>query len=1753
MLEKNEQIVSGENIEKCLEKKEVIVSDKEKVTLFTDGLDRLSNHFNSFFATINTEITPSVLKDRLPESSIELKSFIKSLRDKIEESTAISDQYVKILQKTEKEINLFKLTSLADIPRLDPLMETATQADVSVRKNEAEKKSTIELLNLAQDKIIEAKLKETGFDSFKSVNDKQAEIRQEIRTLEGKYLGLGAVLNKGKINELTQEVDRLRDIPSYENQYKETYYDIHKYVLENKEKSIAESLITNIKNLSELAFVEFGSSKSESEPKISPALVEELNDSYLEESVRKQIELAIKESGEKGRLATERFGTKKQIDQALAILKESFDIERDNYRGEEQKEVLEKRERIGTGLEELPYSLRDIIRWRISGGVANNIWGEFNESTSNWKNEQYVASLRVNLESMRKSCSGTNSYSLSSVSYALEETNFPSIRKNDQINKVDVSKIDIERWKIFCSNKRVIGEFGQEIVDQHQAVIEDKIITSLHKQSGGREDFNLLNKLIELKSIKATPFIFLDAFRITGDGGGHHLISTDIYRLSSKSSLYKYVVTLSDPDIENLRQMNVPGLVEVIAIIKNNKDSFALKEINASQGEDDYKWIDNPVYMQITKELERMSCYYLENGTEDEKVFVLRTIKDLRQPLGAQANAIHEILSGSNKSFHLSGRAADALLSKFKYYNDFESLKLLCESSDIARDDMELVLRELSFGSNIKEKINAESLHGVDLVGGKLKLKISELMNGTDLKQKFLASVAACNLDLSLPVSSSDILTFFRSKDELKVLSNDNLVIDNIVNLAENIAFTDAESLEIAQIITSSEDLLKEAAYNWTNLKIMLGNKKLKINLELVVNEIEQKVINLIKGPDIKKKFMAYMIAENLKLPIQPSSSELVTFFRNIDDLYINNYYNNIFIYLVNFSKTVSFSDSEVSDITRTIAKIDRYYRLRQDDRKLLLEFINKLPTSEKFTTEEKHALLTSNEIPREMLKSEIKITDENWTTLLRLYVLLDEHSISLNEEERKKVKNIFSNKYPENRDFCLKKLHEIWQNFLNSMDNTIPIELGIISNAVRKTEGEVGDLKYISAIMNLINSVDALVEIRKTALRTKKEIIFGLKNQEKRIKENHLSEDDKAAFYNISNSIIAATPSLYTDFLNLFDAMDSKDVKKFAKEIYPLYQANLIVLEKGNEGSFSGRDLVPIRKRLEVMISEIKKEGSDVGSILVTERANLILAIQKTFEKRFGLLKIPENLTEEHIRILQNCVRYVGNIRGRDKTKEAEVSLFLGLNLNGEWENFRAGVEINLAEYFSGDYLRILEPILEKRKDQNKISPEIIGLSAEDTVRFQKSLQEETVSNTIGNVETIDIKLGNAKRNIEDLADPDIYTDEEDRETFILLKEQGKIVGSTLSKTYAETTGKKVNFSEEEINIRKRIEKIFKVDNWSSKRVKEIQDQIQGPNLICSVLRRLEEEKVEEVIKKLQAVVIPSNEIIEIFNSFGEGFKVSSGALALSQDLAYLENIIVKNENKISKEQRKMLSDYLGEILSQMSILEDVYSRIKEHFEKINKSVHVIKNEILKARLKEIERILYQNDEDVSLITRVTSNINLIIENMRQCLGCLSKEGNNDTNLTFGDYYKFYIMSQGEKQKGSISDEIVYFMPVKMESGEQEMSLIMDRVYGAKSSDILLAHIKAVVKKYFSLKKDFPEAKFSILVTENALSSAGFSTEQAIKKIGEFIGSINISHQSGVSVSIPESALGDNYTEFHSSDARHHGDATTSGLRLSV
>jgi len=782
-------------------------------------------------------------------------------------------------------------------------------------------------------------------------------------------------------------------------------------------------------------------------------------------------------------------------------------------------------------------------------------------------------------------------------------------------------------------------------------------------------------------------------------------------------------------------------------------------------------------------------------------------------------------------------------------------------------------------------------------------------------------------------------------------------------------------------------------------------------------------------------------------------------------------------------------------------------------------------------------------------------IFDENHYAENTIAYINDVENLAMlhhDEDRKSKVLEMFNGEY---KDVVLKMVSKEWQSFLNTDSKFLPPNIYFISRIIDDAGG-AGNLKHLESLGNLIYQVNSILENPKTVERTKEEIKKLLFEQEIKFDKEKLSQDDRSEFYNLSNDILKASPSLYSAFSPIFESVSPKDIKIFIKDIFPLYQAQLtIVQEMGNndEITYNPRELVFVRESLKDIKEKIQNHSEDIKNIFDSEKSRLIEVVKNGFKNRFGLMKVPLEFSKENLRSIQNGIRYISNINERNAEKETIIAFYLGLEINNEWDAFRQGKEINLEEYFSGKQLDMIKPLIEEKNKSYKLLSEVAGISKEQMPQFQEILQDDTISNIIGNIQTVDVKLGDIKRNVLELNDPDIYENQIDKDIISLLSENSKLIGSVLAKTYSEVSGKIISMNKEEKALQSKIASIFDIKSWDTNKVKQIQDKIQPLSLVSNMINKMNEENIDKNIKELQKRLMPSSRIIEIFNRFGEEFKQESGAIALSKDLTYLESLIVKNDKKITLEEKEEVSIYIDSIKDKMKDLETTLDRVREYFNKLKKSSHLENNILLKNRLADIEKIVYSTDSSAMIVSHMTKNLNLIIENMRQCLGCMRKEINNDTNLAFGDYNKFFIINQGEKEKGSISDEIVFFVPIKALNGKEEMSFVLDVVYGSKSSDVLVGNILSVYKKYQALKKNSPSARISISISDQAMSSVGLNSEILKKKLSEILkDNIHMDEFTELNVNIPKSAFSDNYVEFgKNASARQSGERQLSGLTL--
>ncbi len=788
------------------------------------------------------------------------------------------------------------------------------------------------------------------------------------------------------------------------------------------------------------------------------------------------------------------------------------------------------------------------------------------------------------------------------------------------------------------------------------------------------------------------------------------------------------------------------------------------------------------------------------------------------------------------------------------------------------------------------------------------------------------------------------------------------------------------------------------------------------------------------------------------------------------------------------------------------------------------------------------------------------EINSENWKDLMMAFIGLSEGAWGGGEgtkEASEQIKKIFESN--DAKDLCLNEMKKLWVAYLERGEiNDLPFSLNAIIDYVKKNGG-AGPLSQIESLCLFIDAYRESLFNNRTVTRTKNEIMKGLASAERRFKKERWSNENMADFYNISRDVMAAAPSLFSAYFKLFEKLKPKDFKDFSQDIFPLHRVVMSLSEKRDKNgdpSFDKKDLVKMRK----YVAGVSDESGQLKSV-EKQKEELMKLILAMFKEKFGVIKVPQNLDHEHVRSLTDVSMYLSNLAGKNEEEngknETILSFYLALVINDKWNDYRRGLEINPEEFLESEKAEQIKSYLEQREKLNPVIPKNIGIDAKEMAEFNKILQEESENVTVGNVETVDVKLNNVIYNLRGLQDLDLYPDPMDKKRMALLFEYGnKKIGAVSARMYQQLAkpGKEFQFSEDDGQIKSQIESIMSengVELTAENIKKYFQDEIKPLAVVANILHFIEEIGVEKEIAELQEILKPSEGVIAVFNKIGEEFKLASGAVAISQDLEYLDNLVVKKASEMNESEMQLVKTYILKVREKLTVLENIYDQVGKKFASIKQGQAETKNQILRGKLEDISKVIDRPESQQIIASTMTNSLTFIIENMRECLSCVRQGANNDTNLTFGDQNKFYLYSKSDLRAGSISDEIVFFEPVKFSGSGQQMAFVFDRIYGTNTPAILVNQIETVYKKYTKIKRQFPNAKISVFVSDAAISAGSISRELLIGKLKEKIGAkLNTQEIEEAEVDVVQSASGDHYVEF-GGGARDFGKRQIGGVLL--
>lgn len=808
------------------------------------------------------------------------------------------------------------------------------------------------------------------------------------------------------------------------------------------------------------------------------------------------------------------------------------------------------------------------------------------------------------------------------------------------------------------------------------------------------------------------------------------------------------------------------------------------------------------------------------------------------------------------------------------------------------------------------------------------------------------------------------------------------------------------------------------------------------------------------------------------------------------------------------------------------------------------------------------------------------EVTEDNILSALTRFMYMDAQDWNEASEADLRIKEAFSESNLANKDEAMRQLRKIYEDYLKSSAETpFPDSLAMLANYMHKNNG-AGPLTQIEAFLDYCGALD---EAGDEGLKE------GVGRVEGKIKD--WDNVDKANFYATGAEILSADPRLYKEFIGVFDRLDdSRDFKMFAQEIFPLFRAKLALLKSYDDHSngigVGYQDTSYRNVDMDQLCNDLHKllipftfmgRGDDEGERafrerrekgLVAVKEGLFGEISGLFTEKFGIIPeaVPKELDKEGMRSVEDMVLYLSNIASQSVQEKNLIGYYLALQLSKRedgltmWDAFRRGEKCDPSDYLTPEAARTVADQILHSGEASPLTAENTKIVSEERLReFEGALQEETSEIRVGGVSTIDVRLQNLKGNIEELADPDLYDDAMDKAKVAIISQYSpKMIGKVATALWQkEAKGREPAFNETETALADELIKLL-VDAKLEVTPENIQKYLQqgfkelGP--VAKTLTLIRESDVTKKVAELQDMLVPQGEVAAIFGELGEQFRPESGVLALNADLEFLDSIVSKGKKKgafsgdPAEQERKfgVVKEYLDGIEHRMAELDGIYSVIARSFESIRvPDGGEGSNRAVVEKMQEIRRIISGGEMDNSVIVSTCSiNMNMIIENMRACLSCKTKGMNNDTNLTFGESYKFYVYSQnGVKEKGSISDEIVYFVPTG-QGDDLRMSFVMDQIYGTKNSDILLGHVGVLAKKARALKDKYPEVPISIFVTTSGASSCSVPIDSG--NLLTHLASIEgvTVRSSTREVNIPKSGYGDHYIEIG-------GGARTSGMRM--
>lgn len=625
-----------------------------------------------------------------PDSPEEIKKYLSALSKNtaslIDATNHIVDQ---IASKIRDELEQLDLSSEQGVQSFGLILDAASKEIIAAQENVARIRSAQKRAEKLDQKYFEIQLRQAGVRSPSELEEKIRDAGDRLSQLKRRLVS--RVRHRSRINRLELErhkFEKLKraglektEIPELTHEDQEKLKDI--------KTGIAEITIGKLLEHYDKGFQELANQELEKHRELDEELIGLLNDDYIDRHVsprisekRKLLEDLV--DGESSFLARERYRRElKELsnEDSLAglrrVLKKGFNVKMHDYYNLSDEEK-EGRDEVQKDLNLLPQSLREIADWFVkvrTSEPAPVIFQKMAEIAGTLPVRLKRSELSVHCRDVLERLKGAVSQQDLPARMSSLGTDIAGRLDGLDLDELErylsqaTKDLDVKRWEVFRDNREIHKKFGRdniELADRYLGMAQLNRVMGM--EAGGDETLDEAERLYSFKSIELAPFVILSSFR-----------ERRFLRLSEpqETKIYAYLTSLDESQLTQLKKQGMPGLLEIVELIKNNPRTFSKEEL-WDKGRKTSR--PNPVFREIEQNLVKMGAHLIKDGDPKAQLYIMGLFKNLEVPLSGSYEAISKILQESQDP-KLKNATLEALFDRSER-GDEQALRVILESHD---------------------------------------------------------------------------------------------------------------------------------------------------------------------------------------------------------------------------------------------------------------------------------------------------------------------------------------------------------------------------------------------------------------------------------------------------------------------------------------------------------------------------------------------------------------------------------------------------------------------------------------------------------------------------------------------------------------------------------------------------------------------------------------------------------------------------------------------------------------------------------------------------------------------------------------------------------------------------------------------------------------------------------------------------------------------------------------------------------------